>query len=253
MKYNNQIKKAFFIFSIIFILLFLFNFAVNSQTLTSIIKSIFNKYPELIKIVNKPVRQAIIEVENNISNVATTGIIYPPNMGGTNSQGYFTMPVATAGEYVFGGWNRCESHKRGSRELIGSIYTVAKRWKEKYPNSRFTIGDLNAGPPHASHKNGVDVDIMVYGSPPATQITAPVDANIDLGKMFIDTGVVKLIIFGTSESDQRGVSVRNAWKQYANSKGVSFQTYPYRGHDDHFHVRINDQFIGPVDAPGPCR
>ncbi len=211
------------------------------------------------------------EAENESSNIQTTtqqtnqtqqtqtpiisnepsvqGILYPPNLGSPNSLGYYMLPNALNGEYVFGGWNTCTNRRWGSKTLIGVIYTVAKRWHAKYPNSNFTIGDLNATD-HASHGNGVDFDLMVYGNPSATQITASADANIELGKMLIDTGVVKLIIFGTSETDQRGVAVRSAWKAYANSKGLSFTTYPYRGHDDHFHIRINDEFRGPDSRPG---
>ena len=180
------------------------------------------------------------------------GILYPPNLGGANDKGYFKMPTAPNGEYVFGGWNTCDSHKYGSRTLIGAIYTAAKNWKTKYPQYTFRIGDLNAGDPHSSHRNGVDVDIVTYGNW-SIQINAPTQVNIDLGKAFIDTGVIKLIIFGGEVYNANAPIVQNAWKVYANSKGLPFQTYSYGNHDNHFHVRINDQFRGPLDAPGPCR
>ncbi len=189
-------------------------------------------------------------------------ILDPSNIGVANANSYYMMPTAPNGEYIFGGWNRCDSHKLGSKTLVGVIYTVAKRWNEKYPNSKLEISDLSGVKKpqncptcegHSSHGNGVDVDIRTTGSPLAGYINGPIEANIDLGKMFIDTGVIKIIIFGVSSTNQRGVTIRNAWKEYANSKGLAFQPVALPKHDTHFHVRINDQFRLAEFRPGSCR
>ena len=206
---------------------------------------------DLIKILQPLDLQAPEELQNNSTQQAS--------LGNASSKGYYKMPNAPNGEYVFGGWNRCDSHKYGSKALIDAIFTAALRWKAKYPQYTFRIGDLNGadvksypGQGHQSHHNGVDVDIVTYGNW-NLQINAPIEVNIDLGKAFIDTGIIKLIIFGGAVFNKNAPIVQNAWKVYANSKGLPFQTYALGNHDNHFHVRINDQFRGPVDAPGPCR
>ncbi|MEK6952051.1 MAG: hypothetical protein AABX29_03480 [Nanoarchaeota archaeon] len=206
---------------------------------------------DLIKILQPLDLQAPEELQNNSTQQAS--------LGNASSKGYYKMPNAPNGEYVFGGWNRCDSHKYGSKALIDAIFTAALRWKAKYPQYTFRIGDLTGadvksypGQGHQSHHNGVDVDIVTYGNW-NLQINAPIEVNIDLGKAFIDTGIIKLIIFGGAVFNKNAPIVQNAWKVYANSKGLPFQTYALGNHDNHFHVRINDQFRGPVDAPGPCR
>ena len=195
---------------------------------------------------------------NTTSDSGTEGIINAPSLESPNALGYYKMPSASNGEYLFGGWNTCESHRYGSKTLIDAIYTAALKWKAKYPQYTFRIGDLNGatikqypGRGHSSHGNGVDVDIVTYGNW-SIQINAPTQVNIDLGKAFIDTGVIKLIIFGGKVYNSNAPIVQNAWKVYANSKGLPFQTYSYGNHDNHFHVRINDQYRLAEYRPVPC-
>ncbi len=195
------------------------------------------------------------------NSTTVNGTLFPPNLAPQNASGYFMMPSAPNGEYTFGGWNFCGAHSYGSKELISAIYTAAMRWKAKYPQYTFRVGDLNgrkvpAYQGHSSHGNGVDVDIVTYGNW-NLQINAPTEVNIDLGKAFIDTGVVKLIIFG-GEADKykprpQLVTVTNAWRTYSNSLGLPFQTYATGNHDNHFHIRINDQFRLKEYRPrSPC-
>jgi len=191
------------------------------------------------------------------SAFGSQGIINPPNIESANSEGYYKMPQAPNGEYTFGGWNFCGAHSYGSKELIGAIYTAALKWKAKYPQYTFRIGDLNgrkvpAYQGHSSHGNGVDVDIVTYGNW-NLQINAPVEVNIDLGKAFIDTGITKLIIIGGKVFNKNAPIVQNALKEYANSKGLPFQTYGIGNHDNHFHIRINDQFrLNEYRPKSPC-
>ncbi len=208
---------------------------------------------------------SLYEIENLVSTDSSTlpisGNVNPPNLGNINSDGYYMMPQATNGEYSFGGWNACMSHSDGSKELISAIYTAALRWKAKYPQYTFRIGDLNgrkvpAYQGHQSHGDGVDVDIVTSGNW-NLQINAPTEVNIDLGKAFIDTGVTNSIIFG-GDADKYNprpqlVTVTNAWRTYANSKGLPFHTYATGNHDNHFHIRINDQFrLKEYRPSSPC-
>lgn len=257
----NKINKIILNISIL-VVIFLF-ILINSKNVLSadklLVEEIFDIHPEIVKIVTKSIVQAIKEDETAYIQATSNSIVSPPSLESPNAHGYYKMPTAPSGAYLFGGWNTCESHRYGSKTLIDAIYTAALKWKAKYPQYTFRIGDLNGatikqypGRGHSSHGNGVDVDIVTYGNW-SIQINAPVEVNIDLGKAFIDTGVIKLIIFGGATYNPNAPIVQNAWKTYANSKGLPFQTYSYGNHDNHFHIRINDQYRLAEYRPAPCQ
>lgn len=235
------------------------NISDNKAAKTNKLQKDAETFSKLIKIFSSSSSSMIIggDPAQSTESAVINGINYPPNLGSTNADGYYKMPPAPNGEYTFGGWNFCGNHSYGNKELIGAIYTAALRWKAKYPQYTFRIGDLNgrkvpAYQGHSSHGNGVDVDIVTYGNW-NLQINAPTEVNIDLGKAFIDTGITKLIIIGGKVFNKNAPIVQNALKEYANSKGLPFQTYGIGNHDNHFHIRINDQFrLKEYRPSSPC-
>ncbi len=174
------------------------------------------------------------------SGPTVEGITYPPNLAGAiNGTGYYTMPESDpAGLYVFSGNDRC-----GSKELVGTIYTVAQQWAKTYPGSTLRIGDLNAGSGHVSHKKGVDVDITVTDRS-AANVSGDRNKSIQLGKWFIDTGIIKMILHNDT-------AVQTAVNEYAKSVGKPGVMKYWAGHDTHFHVRISDEYVQPESLGCP--
>lgn len=163
------------------------------------------------------------------------GIEFPPNLGQPNAKGLYTMPEPQPpGTYVFSVPGSADHD--GARELVGVIYTVAKRWHQTYPDSSVRVGDLNAATGHVSHKKGVDVDITVSDGSAANTSSHTREKSINLGKWFIDTGIIKLILFNDTE-------VQNAVNAYAQEQGKPGIMKYWSGHNDHFHVRILDDYI----------
>jgi len=170
-----------------------------------------------------------------------SGLETPPNMGGEIANGYYKMPEPTQGEYEF--YAGTPNNERcGSSTLINTIYTVAKRWYAKYPNSKIQVGDLNASAGHVSHMTGVDVDIYTADKS-AANTGGDAEKSKELGRMFADTNVIKLIFYN-------GTAVQNDFNSYAQGKGLSSKMQYSSGHENHFHVRILDDFI--LKSSGGC-
>ncbi len=165
---------------------------------------------------------------------------YPPNLGNADSLGYYQMPIALNGEYIFNG-GTCAAQRYGKRELTGVIYTVALNWKDKYPDSRLMVGDLNASG-HASHANGIDVDIFTSNRSGA-DVRGSKERNIELGKMFVNTKLIDMIFFNDSQVN----AAVTAYARQNNLPLTVMKSWP--GHDDHFHVRIAAP-KGPQYTPG---
>lgn len=170
---------------------------------------------------------------NTSGSSGITGVELPPNLGPEVGNGYYLMPEAPNGEYVFSNPS-AEANHYGSKELIGAIYTVAKKWHEKYPNSRLRIGDLNARGGHLSHTTGVDVDITTEDKS-AAQVGGNAEMSKELGRMFADTGIIKLIYYNDK-------AVQDDVNAYAASKGVTADMQNWTGHENHFHVRVKDDY-----------
>lgn len=164
------------------------------------------------------------------------GVQPPPNLGSPNSQGYYQMPDSPqpAGLYGFNGGTP-PAQRCGTKELVSVIYTVATNWKSRYPDSMILVGDLNAAG-HASHENGTDVDIYTSNKS-AANTSGDRNKSIELGKMFIDTGIIKFIFYNDT-------TVQQAVNDYASSKGLPGRMQSWSGHENHFHVRIDDRFKG---------
>jgi hypothetical protein len=196
-----------------------------------------------------------------ITTNPVTGIVNPPNLGSPNSLGYYLLPVSTNGSYQNGGWGTCESHKWGSKELIGVITTVADRWHLKYASSKFVVGDLSGMSlasgtycGHQTHGVGINFDLMPSGSPKFCETSASVEVNIELGKMFLDTGIVDRILIGGVGEPSSATTVRNAWKDYANSKGLYYESTVPSGisHLTHCDIRIASKYALPEWRPSSC-
>ncbi len=155
----------------------------------------------------------------------------PPNTG-TAVNGYVRMPAAN-GIYTFNGGTPAGS-QCGSKTLVDLVYGVAQTWAQSHPNNKLVVGDLNA-PGHLSHRNGIDVDIYTTGRL-AADVSGDRNASIELGKLFVDSGLIQVIYFNDT-------AVQAAVNAYAVSKGLPsslMQSWP--NHDNHFHVRILDQY-----------
>lgn len=174
------------------------------------------------------------------------GLISPPNLTQhTSYSGYYQLPP-TSPDNSYDVYT-CDNKLWGSKQLIDVLYTVAKRWKQKYPGGYLYIGDLNASG-HASHKWGraVDLEATTNGTDMVADFTGnfgPYNhgATVELGKMFADTNMVKNIWFND-------VSVNSAVLAHASATGKSKEMVmqPITGHDNHFHLDIQ---LEPLLAP----
>ncbi len=156
-----------------------------------------------------------------------------PQLGGPNANGYYQMPPE--GPYII-----YSSPERtcGSKMLVDMLYTSGVWWKTLYPDEPFYIGDLNASG-HKSHRTGVDVDV-------ATEFTtseqfSSVERSIAYGKFLADLKVdgeriVKEIYYNVS-------AVQEAVNAHAANPNFM---YDQPGHYDHFHIRLQDKYKGPV-------
>ena len=167
------------------------------------------------------------------------GLQSPPNLGAADSQGYYRLPPSAGGSYRT---YSTPGEQCGSLALIQTLYTVSQAWKARFGGYLY-IGDLNASG-HKSHRNGVDVDLIAIagdGSRAADYSRGGYsrDKTIELGKMFVDTGIVTDIGY---QDGQAGSAIDAYYREKGQGSSV---VRPWSGHDDHFHVRIKDEFRGP--------
>lgn len=178
------------------------------------------------------------------------GITYPPNLGSENPQhpGYFQLPFpnSPSGSYRS---TSCAAQSWGSKDLVGVLYTVSERWKQRHAEGYLAIGDLNATG-HKSHNIGIAVDLDGYTKP--GEIVADYtkggynrEETIELGKMFVDTNAIKSIWYND-------VAVNSAVLAYAaqTNKSVGMVMKPIPGHDNHFHVDVKPNPALPFWEPG---
>jgi hypothetical protein len=183
----------------------------------------------------------------------------PPNLetikldGGTT---YYKMPEDSEGRYTI---YSDPVQRYGSLELVSLIYTVAKKYNEIMGGkSKIDIGDLNASG-HKSHKWGVGVDLDAKGEIAAADSTEArggeysTEATITLGKLFIDSGMIKNIWWcgqGNSVGDTGGGDgTISALRSYAESKGYAVNIKCLTNHYNHFHIDIKDEFRGEEYTP----
>lgn len=177
---------------------------------------------------------------------AINGLTFPPNIQAhSTKKGYYALPKSPTGAYKS---YTCSGRSWGSMELIGVINTTAERWKTKYPNGWINVGDLNATG-HKSHKWGraVDIDATTNGKDWVADFTKGNynrEATIELGKLLVDTNMVRSIWYNDPRVD-------SAVLEYAKSTGKSaaMVMHPIVGHDNHFHLDIEIPLLA-VWEPG---
>lgn len=239
---NNVVKGVSSLFLFLGIFLFFSPHAAFAQITTSNC------------VVTKVGNPAIAPVlPPNCANAPSVGIIYPPNMI-CKSDGYCLMPPSTDGSYQIYSCGGTSTGKRwGRKEMIGVLYTVAKRWKQKNPNGYLRIGDITAGN-HLSHFWGIAVDLNARPTPDTwaanrnyfgTMSEPPfsTEKTIELGKLIADTGYFYTIW-------HNNIAAINPIFNYAKTS-ESAKRYPFSvnlpglpgirpapGHFDHFHLNI---------------
>ncbi len=176
----------------------------------------------------------------DIGNPVTVGsVTCPENLEAHPTlAGYFKMPTAPNNEYHI---YSTQARRYGSKQLVCVLYTVGMAYSKVYPGKSYLdIGDLNASG-HKSHNWGVAVDLDANGQirgADHTKGSYSTEATITLGKMFIDTGVIRNIWWCDP-----GDGSLDAIKAYAVSKGTPLKGAKcIEGHANHFHVDINAEF-----------
>jgi hypothetical protein len=156
----------------------------------------------------------------------------------------------------------------GSREMIGVIYTVAQNWKFKYPQGYVIVGDI-ASNYHLTHDNGLAADITAttnlkdcvaqqlkydnrcahtssgpfYQTPPVTYGPYNAPATIELGKLFMDTGKVRQIIYW-----DKSTNVISELRKYAKNTNIAEKS----DHPNHFHIDIRGTNLPNCKVAGAC-
>ena len=149
---------------------------------------------------------------------------------------YYKLPEAPNGEYTI---YASQARRYGSKELVCAIYSASKAYKTKYGGkSKVSVGDLNAGYPHKSHRWGIAVDIDAPGSLYAADHTKgnySSEATVDFGKLWVDTGLTKNIWWCEPDGDNSIQQISD----YAKQSGKPITIKCITGHENHFHVDIN--------------
>lgn len=178
--------------------------------------------------------------------------------------GYYQLPPPVGDEYDRRDGDECSW---ANVELLKLVNQTAIRWKAKYPDSRVQTWNFNASGGHASHQNGIDVDIAITNESAANMCSAFYDQpgtcggglsegacrSIELGKMFLESNIVQMIFYDDQDVD-------NAIMAYARDAGKTnfIIAEPWgtqacgAGHHNHFHVRILDDYRLPTYLPSGC-
>lgn len=166
-----------------------------------------------------------------------------------SAAGYFMMPDAPNGEYNLYGipWKRY-----GSETLICALHTVGIAYFESMNGeSKLQIGNLNTPylQPSRSHRWGVANDQYADGNvSAATNIgNYSTDATVTLGKLWVDTGILKNIWWCPGDDSIQQILAYAASK----SDGLAGQIKCEPGHANHFHVDIRDEFRLEEFSPSP--
>lgn len=177
--------------------------------------------------------------EITVPGIPTTGeLLTPPNLGQPNSAGYYDMPPSTDGSYII---YSCQAVRSGKIELIQVLYTVAIEFAKKYPNNKLRIGDLTGNPGgHVSHRNGIDVDVVIPGGMMSASPYNP-QLAVDAGKLFFSTKMIDRIFYNDT-------NVQNEINSYAKQNNLPGVMKSWPNHANHFHLRINLP-KGPLYAP----
>jgi penicillin-insensitive murein endopeptidase len=152
-----------------------------------------------------------------------------------DTRGFFMLPQSAAGSgyYTYGmldGRPDQGAYQYPHPTMMTAIFRVAFEW-QAIDNRRFGVGNISlAGgrrhPDHASHQNGLQVDIRPMRKDGREAAVTWMDNQYD------QAGTAKLIdLFRTYAS---------ATRILFNGHGIPFVT-PMQHHDDHFHVELRAQ------------
>ncbi len=186
---------------------------------------------------------------SGVSSIVPGSLLCPEVMEAHPTQtGYFKMPQAPNGEYYI--YSR-DARRYGSKQLVCTLYTVALAYNsmDAYKGkSRVQIGDLNAGEPHVSHYRGIAVDLDAGGVIAAADHINSLgkystQATIDLGKLFVDTGVIRNLWW--CDPGDGSLAAIVAYAQSKNTPLVGAKCI--EGHKNHFHIDISLDYILPGD------
>jgi len=173
------------------------------------------------------------------------GVDCPANLGGPDParNNYFQLPKNPDAYSSYSPPNE----QYGAKELVCVIYTVGKALKAKYPGASLHIGDMNAAG-HRSHFWGIAMDLVALNNGSIfaadnTKSSYNKQATVDLGKLFVDTGLIQNIWWCGNDGSIEEI------RAYAVSKGTPINIKCITGHNDHFHVDILCEYGGPIDVP----
>jgi hypothetical protein len=158
-------------------------------------------------------------------------------------RGYYKMPDAPNGEYaIYSG----DSQRYGSLTLVCMLYNVGIAFNQAmHGSSKLQIGDLNASG-HKSHYKGVAVDVDGAGLVRAADNTRSgysTAATITLGKIFMDTGIIRNIWWCDAGDGSTREIINHARRP--GGPGFEGQVKCLSGHYNHFHVDIRAQYAIP--------
>lgn len=198
----------------------------------------------------KQLRKEIVANSQKLQKAMTPRVVKPTKK---NKYGYVQLPANNELYYIYGSskaktgdGGATPSYQRyGKPALVAMFQDVAVQFRKKYPETKLVVGDLNAIAGHASHKNGVDIDVyaqdhMAADMRGAHRNAKSVERTVALGKLFMDTRKIDVIFY----NDPAVIRKVNAYAQQNNLPGRMESSNST--HEFHFHVRIKDR-AGPYD------
>ncbi|MCB0386405.1 MAG: penicillin-insensitive murein endopeptidase, partial [Bdellovibrionales bacterium] len=156
--------------------------------------------------------------------------------------------------------NPRRDHHYGSGLLVRILEKSALAFREEFdPKSVVQINDMSkkkGGPlgRHSSHQSGLDADIAYLSTSPGWRSVVnnnvlaedfELERNLQFFKLLVETGYVNRIFV-----DKRIKQAACAWAKENRQEKSFHQTLmrmrPYRGHDDHFHLRLRCSDFYPL-------
>lgn len=199
----------------------------------------------------KQLRKEIADNNQQIKKLMAPKAIKPT---GKNKHGYVQLPTNNDLYYIYGsekantgdGGTTPAYQRYGKPALVSMFQNVAIKFNEKYPETKLVVGDLNAIAGHASHKNGLDIDVygqnrMAADMRGKNRNAKSVERTITLGKLFMDTKKIDVIFY----NDPVVIRQVNAYAKKNNLPG--HMEASNSSHEFHFHVRMKGK-SGPYDS-----
>lgn len=176
------------------------------------------------------------------------------NISKKNKHGYVQLPADNKSYYIYGsekansgnGGSTPSYQRYGSLTLVKVFQNVATQFHKKYPEAKLVAGDLNAISGHATHKNGIDMDVYVQNYLGADmrgnhRNGKSIERSVSLGKMFMNTKKIDVIFYNDSAVNKKV----NAYTKKHNLPGRMEPSNS--SHEFHFHVRVKAK-SGPYDS-----